>query len=62
VVQRSEGINYQFKAGRIRVDPTLLRDVFLGMSFCSVPEIFCQLAFCFSATTRYIASSTDAER
>ena len=30
------------------------------MSFCSVPEIFFQSAPCFSATTRYIAHSTDA--
>src|ERR1051325_5802529 len=32
----------------------------LRMSFCVVPEIFFQSAPCFSATTRYIAHSTEA--
>ena len=32
----------------------------LRMSFWMVPEIFFQSAPCFSATTRYIAHSTDA--
>jgi hypothetical protein len=32
----------------------------LRMSFWSVPEIFRKSAPCFSATTRYIASSTEA--
>src|ERR1700688_5004785 len=32
----------------------------LRMSACSVPEIFFQSAFCFSATARYIASRVDA--
>jgi hypothetical protein len=34
-------------AGRWRIDPFLLRDVFFKMSFCSVPEMLRTYAPCF---------------